>query len=235
MSFVLWLFEIGYILQHAATLYQINTMLKKKKSELVSLETNLLFLMGACSRLIWIWDSMLKGFFLSYIEIILAFASLVYIIYLHQKFKVNNMVLNEVRLPIYLRIEVLIPVILLLSFFFHPGTKGAYYFTSQMFVSLSIYAESIGLLPQLHMIHQEKDTGSLSQYYVVLLAFARFFRLLFWLKMYLDGNKFISLILADLVHCALISNFVYNVFKNFNSAILPTSSDSYETKPKKMY
>ena len=231
MSFVLWLFEIGYILQHAATLVQISTMLKKKKSELVSLETNVLFLIGALSRLIWMWDSMLKGFFLSYIEIILAFASLVYIIFLYQKFKVNNMVLNEIRLPIYLRFEVLIPVTLLLSFFFHPGSKGAYYFTIQMFVSLSIYAESIGLLPQLYMIRQEKDTGSLSQWYVVLLAFARFFRLMFWLKMYLDGNKFISLILADVVHCVLISSFVYNVFANINSAILPTS----EAKPKKMY
>jgi ER lumen protein retaining receptor len=234
MSFVLWLFEIGYILQHVATFTQIRRIMKKGNTELVSLETNIFFLLGALSRLIWVWDSMLKSFFLSYIEIILAIASLIYIIYLYVKYEANTYVYDQVKLPIFFKLQVLLPIVIILSFFFHPGSKNAYYFTVQMFVSFSIYAESIGLLPQLYMIKNQKDTGNISQYYVVFLAFGRFFRLLFWFKMYLDGNKFISLIIADLIHTILLSDFVYNVFKNWNKVVLPTFGENTD-KPKKMF
>jgi ER lumen protein retaining receptor len=222
MSFVLWLFEIGYILQHLATIFQIYRIQRKRKTEMVSLETNVLFFIGAMSRLLWMWDSMLKGFILSYIEIVLALGSLLYIFYLFHKFKKNDLLINEVSLPIFFKLIVLIPVCLVLCFFFHPGAKNEYYLTMQQLVSLSIFSESIGLIPQLWMIRKERDTGNLSQFYVVFLAFARLFRLLFWLKMYLDGNKFISLILADLIHCVILSDFVYNVIKNWNNGVLPT-------------
>jgi ER lumen protein retaining receptor len=231
MSFVLWLFEIGYILQHCATFCQIYRIQQKKKTELVSIETNVLFFIGALSRLMWMWDSMLKGFVLSYIEIVLALSSLIYIFYLFNKFKKNNFFqFNEVPLPIFFRLIVLIPTCLVLSFFFHPGSKGAYYLTMQQLVSLSIFSESFGLIPQLWIIRKEGDTGNLSKFYVVFLAFARLFRLLFWLKMYLDGNKFIYLILADLIHCIILSDFVYNVIKNWNKGVLPTMSNEVPTK-----
>jgi ER lumen protein retaining receptor len=223
MSFVLWLFEIGYILQHLATISQIWKIQQKNNTEMISLETNVLFLIGAFSRLIWMWDSMLKGFFLSYVEIVLALGTLAYFIYLYNKYKMNNYYAHEIKTPFYLQLFVLIPVILLLSFFFHPGSKGKYYLTMQMFVSLSIFAEAIGLLPQLYLIRKSNDTGDLSQLYVVFLGFARLFRLLFWLKMYFDGNKFMSLIFADLVHCLLLFNFIYSVIKNWSGKGLPTS------------
>jgi len=169
------------------------------------------------------WDSMLKGFFLSYIEIILALGTLLYILFLFRKFKRNNLLIHEEKHPIIFRLIFLIPLVMILSFFFHPGNKGAYYLTMQQLVSLSIFSESIGLIPQLWMIRKEGDTGNLSQFYVVFLAFARFFRLMFWLKMYLDGNKFIALILADLIHSIILFDFVYNVIKNWNKGVLPTN------------
>jgi len=196
---------------------------QRKKTELVSIETNVLFLIGALSRLLWMWDSMLKGFFLSYIEIILALGTLLYILFLFRKFKRNNLLIHEEKHPIIFRLIFLIPLVMILSFFFHPGNKGAYYLTMQQLVSLSIFSESIGLIPQLWMIRKEGDTGNLSQFYVVFLAFARFFRLMFWLKMYLDGNKFIALILADLIHSIILFDFVYNVIKNWNKGVLPTN------------
>ncbi len=232
MSFVLWLFIIGYILQHIATLSQIQRILKKKNTECISMETNIMFLIGALSRIFWMWDSMLKGFWLSYIEVLMGLGSLLYILFLFRKNK--NIDYQENKLPWYFKLQVLIPLVLLLAFFFHPGSKGSYYLTLQMFVSLSIFSESIGLIPQLWMIKFEKDTGSLSQFYVLFLAVARFFRLLFWLQMYFDGNKFISLIIADLVHCILLSDFVYNVIKNWNKVTLPVFGDTVE-KPKKMF
>jgi ER lumen protein retaining receptor len=233
MSFVLWLFEFGYILQHAATIFQIFRIKSRKSTEIISLDTNILFLIGALSRLVWMWDSMLKGFFLAYLEIIMAFISLVFIIFLYSKYKVNTLVTNEIRLPVFMRVQVLLPIVCVLSFFFHPGVKNNYYFTIQMFVSLSIFSEAIGLLPQWYIISKEKDTGNISQFYVVFLAFARLFRLLFWISMYYQGMKFGSLIVADLIHCAVLFNFVYNVIKNWNKALLPQFGEA--DKPKKMF
>ena len=131
MAFELWLFEGGYLLQHIATLFQIMKILRKRSNELVSLETNVLFLIGALSRIGWMWDS------------------LGYIIYLFFKNSSQNYVYNAKPLPYYLKLYVLIPVVIILSFLFNPGDQM---FSSQVFVSLGIFSEAIGLIPQLYMI-----------------------------------------------------------------------------------
>ena len=233
MAFELWLFEGGYLLQHIATLFQIMKILRKRSNELVSLETNVLFLIGALSRIGWMWDSMLKKFWLAYIEIFLAIASLGYIIYLFFNNFSQNYVYNAKPLPYYLKLYVLIPVVIILSFLFNPGDQM---FSSQVFVSLGIFSEAIGLIPQLYMIRKTIDCGDLSELYIVFLGAARFFRLLFWLKMYFNGNKFISLIVADVIHCATLFNFIYNVIKKWSGSGLPTSfTDINDNSNKKMF
>jgi uncharacterized protein with PQ loop repeat len=233
MAFVLWLFEIGYMFQHVATFFQILKMLKKNNSELVSFETNVLFLIGAFSRIGWMWDSMLKSFFLAYLEVLIAIGTLSYVIYLHQVNKVRNYYSNEIILPHYLKLYTLIPVVFVLSFLFNPGSS---FFSSQVFVSLGIFSEAFGLLPQLFMIIKSRDTGDLSEMYIVFLGIARFFRLIFWIKMYMDGSKFLSLVIADLAHCVALSNFIYNVVMNWSGKGLPTSFTELNTKSnKKMF
>lgn len=232
---VLWFFEFGYLVQHVATIAQIMRIRQKKSTELISLETNLFFLMGSIARMFWMWDSMLKSFWLSYVELLIGVASLVYIIYLYLKYKEENYYYN-LKTPIYLKMYVLLPVIALLSFLFHPGSKGKYYLSMQMFVSLNVYSEAVGLLPQLHIIRTTKDTGNVSHWYAICLGLARFCRLLFWVKMYFDGNKFISLLIADFIHCLLLFTFVYSVVKNWNKGMLPTFGSSFDSgKPKKMF
>lgn len=109
-------------------------------------------------------------------------------------------------------------------------------FSSQVFVSLGIFSEAIGLIPQLYMIRKTIDCWDLSELYIVFLGAARFFRLLFWLKMYFDGNKFISLIVADVIHCATLFNFIYNVIKKWSGSGLPTSfTDINDNSNKKMF
>lgn len=234
MSLVLWFFEFGYLLQHLGTLFQILRIKEKKKAELVSLETNLFFLIGITCRLIWMWDSMLKDFFLAYLELILGFGSLLYLLYLYRIYSASIFASqNQVQLPVFLKFQTLLPVIMILSFLFHPGVKGKYYFTVQMFVSMNMFSEAIGLLPQLYMIIRERESGNISQYYVVFLGIARFFRLLFWIKMYIDGSPFISLIIADLLHSLLLFVFIYVLFKNWKQTLLPTFGET--TQPKKLF
>lgn len=46
--------------------------------------------------------------------------------------------------------------------------------------------------------------------YVVLLGISRIIRMVFWILMYLEGDSFLYLILADLLHTFLIGDFVYH-------------------------
>jgi uncharacterized protein with PQ loop repeat len=217
---ILLTFEGGYMFQHMATFFQILKMTKKQNSECVSLETNILFLIGAISRLFWITNSSLRSLFITYIELLLGFSTLGYTIYLYHKHKSRNFFNNEIQLPFYLKLYTLLPLIIILSFFFNPGDS---YFSDQIFVSLGIFSESAGLLPQLYIIIKSKDSGNLSELYVVFLAVARFLRLFFWITMFISGSRYFSLIIADIIHCLTLSNFVYNVIKNWRGKGLPTS------------
>jgi ER lumen protein retaining receptor len=189
---------------------------------MVSLETNIFFLIGSLSRIGWIWDSMLKGFFLSYVELILGFVSLITLIALFFKYKSLDFVYSELKYPIYCKTYILLPLILALSYFFHPGKKTAYWFNSQMFVSLSIYSEAIGMIPQLYIISRQKDSGNISEWYIICLGIARFFRLLFWFQMQKKGKTFTGLMIADAVNTIFLFVFIYKVVKNWRAVMLPT-------------
>lgn len=233
MSFLAWAFEGSYLFQHIATIFQILKMIKRNNSECVSLETNILFLIGSLSRLCWIFNSVLSSFFLTYIELFLAFSSLIYVIYLYEKNKVRNYYINVVKLPEYLKLYVLLPLITILSIFFHPGKK---ILSDQIFVSLGIFAEAVGLFPQLYIIRKSKDSGDLSKLYIVFLGIARFIRLFFWIKMIMTGKNYYSIIFADLVHTLALSNFIYNAIKNWSGKGLPTSfSELQSNSNKKMF
>ncbi len=43
---------------------------------------------------------------------------------------------------------------ILLSSFLHPGSKGKYFVTKQMFVSLTMFLETLSLLSQLELTKQ---------------------------------------------------------------------------------
>ena len=234
MKFVLWLFEIGYLLQHFATILQIMKILNKKSPELVSIDSNILFLITSIAKMFWIFDTMLRKMIITYIECVIAIASLITIIYLYYLYKKNDYFDIEDKMPKYLRWYAILPALLLLSFFSHPGTKGPYYFTLQMLVSVSIYGESLGLLPQLYILKYTRDTGNVSQYYTIFLGFARVFRLLFWIQMYVSNSTFIYLMLADLLHTVLFGYFVFTYIKNWNNITLPTFGNA-QVQTKKVF
>ena len=208
-------------------------MLKKKNSECISLETFVLFLIGSLSRMIWTFDSLLKDYFLNYVELTLSVFLLGYAIYLQQKYVESNYCINDVKLPVFLKLYVLIPVVFVLSLLFNPGDE---FFSSQIFVSFGMFSEAIGLLPQLYIIKKSRDSSDLSGLYIVCLGIARFFRLIFWFEMYLIDNQFLSLIIADLIHTLSLSNFIYNTIKNWSGQGLPTNFTELKGNPnKKMF
>ena len=50
-------------------------------------------------------------------------------------------------MPVYLRWYVIVAVAAILSCFFHPGKKGVYFVSQQMFVSFTMFTEALSLLP----------------------------------------------------------------------------------------
>ena len=233
MVLVLWFFEFGYLLQHIATIFQIHKIQSSRNTEGISLETNVFFLLASVCRIIWMWDSMLATFYLTYLELLIGLASLVYIIKIYIQFSSGYDYLTvESEKPIYLNFYVILVAIFVLSFFFHPGSKNDYYLSLQMFVSMNIFSECLGLLPQFFIIVKSKESGNLSAYYIIFLAVARFFRLFFWIKMYIDGSKFMSLIIADVLHTGFLSVFIYSASKKWYNTSIPQFNPEADRKKK---
>jgi len=67
--------------------------------------------------------------------------------------------------------------------FFHPGDRGTYFFTLQMFVSFTIFLEALALVPQCAHLKENKDPEGLTTYYLAALALARLMRVFFWVAM----------------------------------------------------
>ena len=227
MTLTLWVFNIGYLFQHVGTILQINRIEKKRDTEGVCVDTQILFLLGAIARMFWITDTVLKDFYLTYLELVLAVITLCYTLYIclfkyHGTFTLLQS-LNNSLLPVYLRWYVISGISLVLSYFFFPGNEGQK-FDIQMFVSLNIFSEAAGLLPQIYSVNSQKDSNMFSSLYLLCLSISRVFRLIFWIKMYLDDNSFLFLVFADVLHLLMVSGFIYSFFKNLDLMMLPTET-----------
>lgn len=220
MRLALWSFEIGYTLQHLATILQILRIHSKKNTEQVSLDSNIIFLITTIAKVFWVTDTMLKRYWITYVEMVLAFASLGALIYYYLQYRKNDFLVQDV--PKYLKWYSILPVICVISFFSHPGSKGPYYFTLQMLVSVTIYGEALGLLPQIYILRTTKDTGNVSQYYCIGLGLSRILRFFFWIQMYMYNSTFVWLMIADFLHTVLFGFFVFTYVKNINTFSLPT-------------
>jgi hypothetical protein len=234
MALTLWVFNIGYLFQHIGTILQINRIERKRDTEGVCVDTQILFLLGAIARMFWITDTTLKDFYLTYLELLLAVVTLSYTLYICL-FKFNGtstllQSINNSSLPIYLRWYVIFGISLIMSYFFYPGSEEKQKVDIQMFVSLNIFSEAAGLLPQIYAVNSQKDSNMFSSLYLICLSISRVFRLIFWIKMYYDDNSFLFLIFADVLHLLMVSGFIYSFFKNLDLMLLPTETKRDDDK-----
>ena len=124
-SLVLWLFTIGYILQHVGTVLMIKRILRQKSIYGVSVDTQLCFLIATFARVVWSFDTRLAGMPLTYLDLAVSIGLLSYTVYLC--FRMKDMLYNDP--PFYVRTPVLVGVTAVLSMAFHPGERGDYFFT----------------------------------------------------------------------------------------------------------
>ena len=104
---------------------------------------------------------------------------------------------------------VLVAGCFILSMIFHPGSKGEYFLTFQMFVSFTMFVEAVALIPQLVHLSQNRDPEGLTSQYLYSLGGSRAVRFFFWMAMISNNDSFWYLMLADFVHTILLVGFFY--------------------------
>jgi ER lumen protein retaining receptor len=207
---VLWLFSIGYICQNIGSGIMIYKIKKQHSIYGVSIDTQICLLLASLSRILWFGETKLTSIPLAWLDLLLSILMTSYIVFTCIKKK--DALYTEVSKPF--KFYILFTVCCVLAFLFHPGKKNKYYLSSQMFVAFTIYMEAIALIPQLVMLRKDGDIGGLTTHYIFSLAMARLFRLIFWVMMHLNGDTFYSLLIADLIHCILLGDFVYRYLKS---------------------
>ena len=108
-----------------------------------------------------------------------------------------------------------------MSYFFFPGNEGQS-FDLQMLVSFTIFTEAVNLFPQIFFLRVKKDSHDISDIYNFLMVISRFFRLIFWMKLYFDNDSIEFLIFADLLNLIVVGGYVYNTFLMKDGFKLPT-------------
>merc|ERR1712228_1152914 len=106
----------------------------------------------------------------------------------------------------FLRVYATAPASILLAFFSHPGQN---WLSTQGLVAYTMYQEVLGLLPQLWLMRRMHEVEPLTSHYVGLIVVARGIRMLFWGRMYLLGERFLQLFLADVCHTLLSADYMY--------------------------
>ena len=232
MEFVIYLFGFGYLLQHLGMILQIIKMNKLKSAESVSVDTLILFIFSTISRLIWISDTILKESYFTYLELLVGIVTIAYMLFLtFVKYNYENSpldLINNNLIPIFFRWYVILIISAIASYFIFPGNEGQK-FDLQMLVSFTIFTEAANLIPQIFFLKAKKDSHDISQIYNILMVFSRFFRLMFWLKLYFESDSIEFLLFADIINLFMVGGYVYNIFKLKDGFYLPFEKEFEST------
>jgi ER lumen protein retaining receptor len=205
MEPVLLIFTAGYVSQLIGNYLLIKKIREERHTEGLAFDTQVIYLIGSIVRAIWILETRLSGLFLVWLELALSIGSNVYLVYLFKKYKEFNVMNYNNPFKFF----VLLAASAILSIFFHPGSKGTYFFTMQMLVSFTMFFEACGLLPQIYCLRKVEQVEKTTGRYVFSLAVSRIFRLAFWFMMWMDGDGFIYLMIADFLHTVLLGDFLF--------------------------
>jgi ER lumen protein retaining receptor len=206
LTLQLYLFTLGYYVEHIGNLFMIYKLHKQKSMYGISIDTQICMLVATLARLFWMWDTQLVRLNISVLEILLAIAFHVYIVF--QCYQLKDSIYKGISL-VFLKSPFLIAICFIFCMIFHPGTKGEFFFTLQMFVSFTIFLEGLALLPQLYHLRTSKDPEGLTSTYLYLLGASRLVRVFFWIAMITNNDTFWYLIAADVLHNVLLIAFFF--------------------------
>ena len=202
LTLQLYLFIAGYIAEHIGNAIMIYKLQKQKSMYGISIDTQICLFLSTLARVFWQFDTQLSKLYMSQLEILVALGMHAYILYLCFTYKDS---IYKGTKEVYLKWYALAGACFLLCLVFHPGSKGKYIVTLQMLVSFTMFLEAVALVPQLIHLNRTRDPEGLTSQYLYALGGCRAIRFFFWLSY----ESFWYLILADLLHTALLIGFFY--------------------------
>ena len=202
------LFVLSYLIQLLANGILLYRVWSVRSVHGLSADTQVCLLLSALSRCVWTLKTrIIETHFLltmiAGIELLFSTLSAALIVYLFRKFRHTS----TLSTPSTLSAPLLIVLALVCAYLINPGTWFS--FSAQILVAFTMYIEGVALVPQLWVIRKIGDVEALTSHYIGLLVVARIVRMLFWIVMFFDGQKFLCLFVADLLHTLLSIDYLY--------------------------
>ena len=202
----LLLFTLGYMLQHAGTFILVKRIKELRSVAGLSLDTQVLYLIGALTKFTWISSSRLIKFPLVWIELGISVVQGFYLLFLFYKFKYT---LCEIKPRIGLKS--LLIICTMAAFFFQQDKKE---FTYPFLVNLTLFLESTAMIPQISIFKQMTErTEYRLGLFIFLFGLSRVVRLFCWIIMFFENEGFFLLVLADILHTIILSDYMYMYLK----------------------
>ncbi|EAR98957.1 ER lumen protein retaining receptor (macronuclear) [Tetrahymena thermophila SB210] len=214
MELVLLLFLLGYVIQDAGCVILLLRILKQRSVDGLSLQSQVMYGLGTLMRVIYTFDTRLSNYTIVFVEMMVAV--LLHIGILYGFFKYRYTQTSDIQSPL-ISWKTIIPVCSVLAYFFHPGEQYEYL---QILVSLSMFIEAVGLLPQIYVNRKQGRVEYELGKYLIFMVASRIARLAFWFVMYRMGDQNIELMVADIVHTVLLADFAILFIKNKGKEVI---------------
>ena len=219
MNKIIIFFELGYIFNLIGLVVLVSYIRSKKHIEGVSIYTQWLFAFASFIKIFYFPFTILVDYWICWAEFLLSCALSIYLLFLFRKYKKLSMTVEQNYFDY--RIIVLVSVVLALLSNYEKNEDWEW---SQFIIRVSIITESIGLLPQLKLMKNERFVPKYFGYYLLCLTMSRLCRIFFWIyqiKENYRNDTYYTLIIADLLYILLTCDFIYNFFKHRNSTLIP--------------
>ena len=111
----------------------------------ICIDTHICLLLSLVARCFWQFDTKLATMWMTYFEMSVALS--VQVALLYNCLKHEDILYQGKKAEFFLKWWFVAIVSLGLATIFHPGKKGEFFFTFQMFVSFTMFIEAIALVP----------------------------------------------------------------------------------------
>ena len=204
----IFLFVLGYLIQLIASgilFYRIKSV---RSIYGLSVDTQICFLLSSLSRLVWTVNTRIyeaNGAFvtIAFLEMLCSVVAAIGLVYNFVQLRHTTTVMA----PLLMSYRVLVPMCLIMAYLVNPA--GWFNVSSQLLVAFNMYVEAVALIPQLWLIRKIEDVEALTSHYIGLLVIARGVRMVFWIVLFMEGDRFVSLFLADVFHTVLSADYLY--------------------------
>jgi hypothetical protein len=219
MDTVVLFFELGYIFNIIGLLILIYFIGQKRHIEGISYYSQMLFALAAFVKVFYFPFTVLKEYYICWIEFLLTMAlSVLLMIQMRKYQRISTSPEKNV-----IDYRVLIVISAVLAAFSNYDSRFDFEW-SQFFLRLSIILEAMGLAPQLKLMRQEQFVQKFIGYYLVSISASRICRVFFWVYQVQsngDDDSYWTLIIADSLYILLTADFVYNFIKHSNKNLIP--------------